>query len=224
MAIVSEYSAAISSSTGATIRHGPHHVAQKSTRTSLSLPSTSAAKVPSVTVKVFPAISVSPWGRTEVSGAGPGRGVATADQLGGEVGVTFAVLGQPALGVDRGRTSGAGRGHRLAVGVVHQVACGEHTVQVRVAGAAPLRVGHHITLVVHIDLTAHQRTAWVVADRYEHAGHREGRGLAGHRVTQRDTAHRALPQHLGDQRVELPPNLLVGPGPVHHDPRGTELL
>src|SRR4028119_194017 len=58
LAIVSfsRCSSAISSSTGATILHGPHHSAQKSTRTGLSLPSTSLAKVASVTVTVLPAM------------------------------------------------------------------------------------------------------------------------------------------------------------------------
>src|SRR5690349_16833544 len=51
-------SAAISSSTGATILHGPHHSAQKSTSTGLSLPSTSLAKLASVTVLVLPAMVV----------------------------------------------------------------------------------------------------------------------------------------------------------------------
>src|SRR4051794_26331326 len=49
-------SAAISSSTGATILHGPHHSAQKSTSTGLSLPRTSLAKLESVTVTVLPAM------------------------------------------------------------------------------------------------------------------------------------------------------------------------
>src|SRR5436305_1911706 len=46
---LSPCSAAISSSTGATILQGPHQVAQKSTTTGLSLPRTSSAKVASVT-------------------------------------------------------------------------------------------------------------------------------------------------------------------------------
>src|SRR4051794_9685610 len=57
---LSPCSAAISSSTGATILHGPHHSAQKSTSTGLSLPSTSLAKLVSVTVTVLPAIGRSP--------------------------------------------------------------------------------------------------------------------------------------------------------------------
>src|SRR5918997_4201466 len=46
---LSPCSAAISSRTGATILHGPHQVAQKSTTTGFSLPRTSSAKVASVT-------------------------------------------------------------------------------------------------------------------------------------------------------------------------------
>src|SRR3954451_22318759 len=42
----------ISSSAGAIIRHGPHHSAQKSTRTGPSAPNTSVAKLWSVTVLV----------------------------------------------------------------------------------------------------------------------------------------------------------------------------
>src|SRR5689334_24589790 len=53
-------SAAISSRTGATILHGPHHSAQKSTSSGLSLPSTSLAELSSVTVLVLPAMGRSP--------------------------------------------------------------------------------------------------------------------------------------------------------------------
>src|SRR4028118_611284 len=53
---LSPCSRAISSRPGATILHGPHHSAQKSTRTGLSLPSTLLAKVASVTVTVLPAM------------------------------------------------------------------------------------------------------------------------------------------------------------------------
>src|SRR3954469_26006626 len=57
---LSPCSAAISSRTGATILHGPHHSAQKSTSTGLSLPSTSSAKLASVTVLVLLAMGRSP--------------------------------------------------------------------------------------------------------------------------------------------------------------------
>src|SRR5213595_2130554 len=51
--IASAFSRAISSSKGAIILHGPHHSAQKSTSTGLSLCSTSLANVASVTVLVL---------------------------------------------------------------------------------------------------------------------------------------------------------------------------
>src|SRR5262245_48080485 len=56
--ILSLFSPAISSSTGATILQGPHHSAQKSTRTVLSLLRTSLSKVASVTSTVFLAIGL----------------------------------------------------------------------------------------------------------------------------------------------------------------------
>src|SRR3712207_8657948 len=72
MVSLSPCSEAISSRTGATILHGPHHSAQKSTSTGLSLPSTSSAKVASVTVTVLPAMVVLlvARGRPERSGSG----------------------------------------------------------------------------------------------------------------------------------------------------------
>src|SRR5947209_1288683 len=56
-------SLAISSTTGATIRHGPHHGAQKSTSTGLSDSRTSAWKLLSVTSVTVPAIEGSFVGR-----------------------------------------------------------------------------------------------------------------------------------------------------------------
>src|SRR4051794_15208379 len=61
----SERSAAISSSTGATTRHGPHQGAQKSTRTGPSASRTSAWKLLSVTSERVPAMSGS------LEGVGP---------------------------------------------------------------------------------------------------------------------------------------------------------
>src|SRR4051812_23449138 len=61
----SERSAAISSSTGATTRHGPHQGAQKSTRTGPSASRTSAWKLVSVTSERVPAMSGS------LEGVGP---------------------------------------------------------------------------------------------------------------------------------------------------------
>src|SRR4029453_16728491 len=117
---LSPCSAAISSRTGATILQGPHHSAQKSTSTGLSLPSTSLAKLVSVTVTVLPAIGRSPsrlaW-KCSV-GEPTKRWKYARDAL-------VEGVGEPPLRVDRGGGTGTGRGDGLAVDVVHDVATGE---------------------------------------------------------------------------------------------------
>jgi hypothetical protein len=52
------FSAAISSSTGATMRHGPHQVAQKSTSTGVLLLRTSSENESSVTTTVAVSLPV----------------------------------------------------------------------------------------------------------------------------------------------------------------------
>src|SRR4029450_8747329 len=119
MVSLSPCSAAISSRSGATILHGPHHSAQKSTSTGLSLPSTSAAKLVSVTITGLPAMEVRPLGRL---GGDPGcltsRGtdVCPRPRPGGSA--LAEGVGEPAFGVDRGRGAGTGGGDRLAVDVI----------------------------------------------------------------------------------------------------------
>src|SRR3954469_9426556 len=121
-------SPAISSSTGATILHGPHHSAQKSTSTGLSLCSTSLANVASVTVLVL-APTGAPRRRVRSCSSRTG----SYDDLchrptGRRAGQVRGVLlerGQPALGVERRSAAAAGRGDRLPVGVVDEVAGGE---------------------------------------------------------------------------------------------------
>src|SRR3954469_5046608 len=130
MVSFSPFSAAISSSTGATILHGPHQVAQKSTRTGFSLVRTSSTNVASVTFTVLDMVSPSGWSKAGKSvGA---RAIAAADQLGRLVGVGLAVLGEPSFRVDRGAAPGTRGGDRLPVGAVHQVAGREHAVEVRI--------------------------------------------------------------------------------------------
>src|SRR5699024_1661821 len=77
--------------------------------------------------------------------------VATADVLGGLVGLLDAhLLGEPALGVDRGRTTSACGGDGLPIGVVHQVARGEHARNIGIGAAGLLRVSQHVALVVQV--------------------------------------------------------------------------
>src|SRR3982750_3810105 len=147
-------SAAISSSTGATILHGPHHSAQKSTSTGLSLPRTSLAKLASVTVTVLPAMEVLLL-----------DGYCWEDRASALV----EGLGEPALGVDRRRGAGARRGDGLAVDVVDDVATGEDAVDVG-AGARVLDLD--VALVVELELTGEQLAARVVPDGDEQAADR----------------------------------------------------
>src|SRR3954447_13359363 len=158
---LSPCSAAISSSTGATILHGPHHSAQKSTSTGLSLPSTSLAKLVSVTVTVLPAIGRSPSRLAWKCSVGepierrfyarPTEGSALVEGL-----------GEPALGVDGRSGAGTRRGDRLAVDVVDDVAAGEDTVDV---GARARVLDLDVALVVELELAGEQLAARVAAGR-----------------------------------------------------------
>src|SRR4051794_5870736 len=122
---LSPCSAAISSSTGATILHGPHHSAQKSTRTGLSLPRTSLAKLSSVTFTVLPAMGRTPCLARKVPIGEPARWSVYARGRARERSALVEGLGQPALGVDRRRGAGPGRGDGLPVDVVDHVTAGE---------------------------------------------------------------------------------------------------
>src|SRR3954469_8321240 len=169
---LSPCSFAISSSTGATILHGPHHSAQKSTRTGLSLPSTSSAKVASVTVTVLPAMGVSSsrWESCSLVPTAAGARLCPAPSA------LVEGLGQPALGVDRGGRAGAGGGDRLPVDVVDHVAAGEDAVDVR-AGARVFDL--QFALAVENEVAGEQLAARVVTDRDEQAAHVQRLGGAG---------------------------------------------
>src|SRR5690242_3138773 len=161
--MISPCSEAISSSTGATILQGPHQVAQKSTSTGLSLPSTSSANDWSVTVTVDLSAMSSP-----VCGISFKCAVPAADELSGDLGVGIdGVLSKPSLCVDRGGTPGSGSGNRLPVGPVDQVAGGEHP---RHAGFRSRCLHQYVPVWVGVDLAADEVAARVVPDRHEHAG------------------------------------------------------
>src|SRR5690348_476456 len=118
---LSPCSFAISWRMGATWRHGPHHSAQNSTSTGLSLLRTSVSNVASVTAFTVRSL--------------------------------LLVVGQPALGVERGGTAGAGRGDGLAVGVVDDVAGREHAVDV---GGGRRRGDLDVPVLVELDLALDQ--------------------------------------------------------------------
>src|SRR5690349_3340113 len=93
----------------------------------------------------------------------------------GEVG-GFALLGQPALGVDGGRTAATGGGDGLTVRVVDEVTRREHTGH---RGECRASLDQDVALGIEVDLPADEFAARVVADRDEHAGHVESADLAG---------------------------------------------
>src|SRR5207249_720587 len=73
---LSDCSPAISSTIGATMRHGPHHVAQKSTSTGCEADRTSSLKLLSFTATADPAIGfkfLQGCGARPVEGSWPGR-------------------------------------------------------------------------------------------------------------------------------------------------------
>src|SRR4051794_13229932 len=212
---LSPCSAAISSRTGATILQGPHHSAQKSTSTGLSLPSTSLAKLVSVTVTVLPAMGRSPFrGLAEVPGGRTHRGSVICPRSALGEGV-----GEPALGVDRRGRTGAGGGDGLAVDVVHDVAAGEDPVDVG-AGAGVLDLD--VALVVELELPGEQFAARVVPDRDEQAADRQGLGASGLDVGELHGVDRGLPHHVGDLLAQRPADLLVVLRALLHDLRGAQ--
>src|SRR5687767_2479492 len=222
MVSLSPCSAAISSSTGATILQGPHHSAQKSTSTGLSLPSTSVAKLVSVTVTVFPAMVVlllsTAWMARPDNRPGGGSMPARRSRRSGSALVEG--LGEPAFGVDTGGRTGAGRGDRLTVDVVHHVAAGEDAVDV---GAGRGVFDLDVAVVVELELPGEQLAARVVADRDEQAGHGQGLGSPGLDVGQLDGGDGALPEDVGDLLAQRPADLLVVLGALLHDLRGAQL-
>src|SRR4051812_18278130 len=136
--ILSACSPAISSRMGETWRHGPHHSAQKSTSTALSLCRTSVVKLSSVTVfAVVPTEGSFRFDRSvwagkigQLGGPGAGRrsgvdvdGLEGLERVSGELGVLER--GEVALRVERGGASGAGCGDGLSVDVVDDIPTGE---------------------------------------------------------------------------------------------------
>src|SRR3954463_3988297 len=85
-------------------------------------------------------------------------------------------VGEPALGVDRRRGTGARGGDGLPVDVVDDVTAGEDPVDVG-AGARVLDLD--IALVVELELPGEQLAAGVVPDRDEQAADRQGLGAPG---------------------------------------------
>jgi hypothetical protein len=99
--------------------------------------------------------------------------------------------GQVALGVQRRCAAGAGGGDRLPVGVVDQVAGGEHAGDV---GGGGVHLPYDdVAVGVQLDLSLDQLRARVVAHGDEQAGRREQLLLAGDPVAQPTPSSRSVP-------------------------------
>src|SRR3954466_12430287 len=191
---LSPISPAISASSGSTFLHGAHHSAQKSTSTGLSDCSTSVTNVASVTALVAP---------TE-----------NPPEL------QLYERGDEAFRVQRGGATGAGSRDGLAVGVVDEIAGGEHA---RDVGAGAGVIDLHVAVVVHLDLTLEQLAARVVPDGDEDAGHIEDLGLAGPHVAQPGADDLAVvAEDLLDDAVPLDLDLRVVLRPQRHHLAGPE--
>ena len=134
----------------------------------------------------------------------------------------MSLLGsKEALRVERGHTSRAGGGDRLAVGVILHVAGGEHPGHVRL-GRPGLR--HEVARLVVVELVDEQLRVRVVADRDEDAVDLRLPRVAGRRVAQPHGLDLAVAEDLFDHRVGDEFDLVVRACAVEHDLRRTELV
>src|SRR5215211_6139018 len=133
------------------------------------------------------------------------------------------VVAQVPLGVERGHTAGPGRGDGLPVGVVHEVAGGEHA---RHPGAGRLALRDDVAVHVDVDDPAHDLGLRLVADRDEGAGDRQVAGLARLGVAQARVAEDAgvvggeLVDRVGRQELDV----RRVAGALEHDLRRAELV
>src|SRR5581483_12111262 len=90
-----------------------------------------------------------------------------------------------------------GGGDGLAIRVVLDVTGREHTLDV---GPGAL-VGRDVAVLVHVDLAFEHIGVGRMTDGDEHAGDGEVGGVAGFDVTQPQSGHLAVAEHLVDDRV-----------------------
>ena len=135
-----------------------------------------------------------------------------------------SLLGEEALGVERGHAAGPGRGDRLPVDVVLHVAGGEHARDVRLGRA---RLRDEVARLVVVELVEEEPRVRIVADRDEEAVGRELRSRSPvSRVAQAHAGHLALvdAEDLLDDGVRDELDLLVRARAVDHDLGRAELV
>src|SRR3990172_8071556 len=156
--ILSEWVSAIFWTTGAIMRQGAHHSAQKSTSTGLA-PETSLSKSASVAVIVFSDIVMPAAGRPlppRVWRPAPWKPAVVSER-------TFSFIRlQPPLGVDGGGAAHPGRGHRLPVGEVHHVSGAEDPPD----GGSGVVERLEVSALVAIPLTREQRRVRILFNHH----------------------------------------------------------
>src|SRR4051794_40406627 len=193
------YSTEISSRMGPSLRHGPHHSAQKSTMTGLSEASTSALKLASVTSFAL-LITLSLF-----------RLVA-ARRLGVEI-------CEVVLDVEGRNTAGSGRRNGLAVSRIDDVTGGKYAADTGLGRAA---INSDSSFRRQLYLSLDQISPGVVSDGDENSGHGQFRFSAVYQVFQPQSGDLAIPEHVFHTAVPHKADLFVGQSPISHDLGGTE--
>src|SRR4051812_25096541 len=129
--------------------------------------------------------------------------------------------GEKPLGVERSHRARAGRRDRLAVDVVLHVADGEHAGDVRLGR---VRLRDQVAGVVVVERLEEELRVRVVADRDEEPFGWQLPRLVGLRVAQADARHLQVAEHLVDDGVRHPLDLVVRTRAVEHDLRCAEIL
>src|SRR5436190_8092144 len=125
-------------------------------------------------------------------------------------------LREVVLSVECGGAAGAGGGDGLTIGVVDEIAAGEHAGEV---GARRRHLHHDVALAVEGHLPADELVARLVADGDEHPGHVEHGAFAGQRTAYGETGDLVLAEHVLDDAVPEELDLRVLPRTVLHDLR-----
>src|SRR6204780_1880058 len=155
MTNLSDCSVANSSRMGAMVLHGPHHSAQKSTRTGFSEAPIISSNVASVRVVICSLIAAS-----KSSATCERRGL----HLSGDPSLTHRF--EPPFGVYGRNTARSGRGDPLAIDELLHVARGKKAVNVGVRAES----GAHVAVLFEVDLIGDEVGIGDMANGDEHTG------------------------------------------------------
>src|SRR5712692_4981941 len=194
------WSLAMSSRTGAIILQGPHHSAQKSTRTGRSEPLISSSKFCSVSNNMpAPTDSHPPRSNylaTAINNRVTARIPTPSTRL--PLGRRLAQIGRglasglkPPLGINCRHTTRPGGGDRLPVDVILDVARPEDAFDV---GPCPV-MGEDVAGLVHIELAGKEIGVGGMPDRHKQTGHRQIGLLVGDDIAKPDPLDLVVADH-----------------------------